>query len=196
MLLLLCHSSIGTELLTKTPNQRTSFLMPVGVRNSLILVFKGSETSDDQAKWRTLVSLSSELLKGGSFDTQKADIWSLGMDFYTIVTSKFPSTCGSDSQTVQLIKAGKLMYLNGMDAEERPTSNDLLADSFSMICCLMELDGMPTTCCSVVLMSRCSIGYGNSHLRYKHRFIFNLAYVLSDTSRENSSSPAKIQRAR
>jgi serine/threonine protein kinase len=105
---------------------------------------KCSETAGDQEKWGTLVYMAPELLKSGAFDTQKADIWSLGIFLFALVTSRFPYPCENDLQTTQLIKAGNLMYMNGMDAnaerlikmmtkvnpEERPTIANILADSF------------------------------------------------------------------
>jgi serine/threonine protein kinase len=105
---------------------------------------KCCQSAGDHEKLGTLVYMAPELLKPGAFDTQKADIWSLGIVLYTMVTSKFPYPCQSNSQTTQYIKAGKLMYPNGMDAdaerlirmmtklnpEERPTIDAILADPF------------------------------------------------------------------
>jgi serine/threonine protein kinase len=105
---------------------------------------KCSEIAGDEEKLGTLVYMAPELLKRGAFNTQKADIWSLGIVLYTMMVSRFPYPCQNESQTVQYIKAGKLMYPNGIDAdakrlirmmtklkpEERPTIDDILTDSF------------------------------------------------------------------
>jgi serine/threonine protein kinase len=105
---------------------------------------KCSEIAGDEEKLGTLVYMAPELLKRRTFDTQKADIWSLDIVFYPMMVSRFPCPCENESQTAQYITAGPVMDLNGigadaerlirratkMNPEERPTIDDILAVSF------------------------------------------------------------------
>jgi serine/threonine protein kinase len=52
--------------------------------------------------------MAPELLMPGHFQTQKADVWSLGIVFFALMTKNFPFR--SDVPIFKQIRSGKLLY--------------------------------------------------------------------------------------
>jgi serine/threonine protein kinase len=98
----------------------------------------------DDAKCGTLMYAAPELLRPGSYHTQKADIWSLGILLYAMATGKFPFDGEDDRQIVRQIRQGKLKFprsidrdietmirrLTTLNANERPTITAVVEDHF------------------------------------------------------------------
>jgi serine/threonine protein kinase len=93
----------------------------------------------DREKGGTIMFAAPELLKSGSYHTQKADVWSLGILLFVMATGRFPFA-GSERVVVRLIHQGRLAYPADIDQEiaalirqmtmvnpnRRPTVNELL----------------------------------------------------------------------
>jgi len=94
----------------------------------------------DERKSGTIEYMAPELLMPGQFQTQKADIWSLGIVFFALMTKNFPFR--SDVPIFKQIRSGKLLYdvlpderarnlMRWMTATkpcERPTIDQILED--------------------------------------------------------------------
>jgi serine/threonine protein kinase len=105
---------------------------------------KVSLTAGDNAKNGTLLYAAPELLKCGSYNTQKADVWSLAILLYGMATGKLPFDGGNEQQLMRQIRHGKLEFPRTMDRgvealikrmakvnpNERPTVTAVLEDPF------------------------------------------------------------------
>jgi serine/threonine protein kinase len=105
---------------------------------------KTDRIAGDDDKSGTLVYAAPELLSPGSYHTQKADIWSLAILLYTLVTGAMPYPAESHLRIRRRIRAGQLIYDKTMDADatrlirhmarvnpnERPTIDEILEDHF------------------------------------------------------------------
>jgi maternal embryonic leucine zipper kinase len=105
---------------------------------------KQKQIAGDDEKYGTPIYMPPELLRTGSYDTQKADIWSLGILLYKMSACSFPYPSDNDIIMTQMIKQGKLIYPDDLDSEteglikkltrlnpnERPTIDAILQDSF------------------------------------------------------------------
>jgi serine/threonine protein kinase len=69
----------------------------------------------DNEKNGTLMYAAPELLSPGTYHTQKADVWSLGITLYTMETGKFPFSGESERRLAAQIRNGQLKYPEGFD---------------------------------------------------------------------------------
>jgi MAP/microtubule affinity-regulating kinase len=105
---------------------------------------KTDAVAGDNDKNGTLMYAAPELFRRGCYSTQKADIWSLGILLFTIVTGIFPFLGNDDHRIVRQIRHGDLSFPTGMNCEaellirrltkvnpnERPTIDEVLEDPY------------------------------------------------------------------
>jgi serine/threonine protein kinase len=98
----------------------------------------------DDEKNGTLMYAAPELFHPGRYDTQKADMWSLGILLYVMATQRFPFNGKHRRQIICQVRRGELQFPSRIDKEverlirrltkvnpnERPTIDALLEDSF------------------------------------------------------------------
>lgn len=99
---------------------------------------------DEDEKSGTLLYACPELLKDGIFDTQKADVWALGITLFAMKTGQFPYTDGDDKYTAKQIVKRSFIWPANIDhdtkslvdkmchlrPECRPTIDELLTDPY------------------------------------------------------------------
>jgi serine/threonine protein kinase len=71
----------------------------------------------DNAKNGTLMYAAPELLRPGTYDTQKADIWSLAILLYVMAVGKFPFVGDDEQKIVHQIIRGKFKFPSNMDTQ-------------------------------------------------------------------------------
>jgi serine/threonine protein kinase len=105
---------------------------------------KTNTLAGDDEKSGSLMYAAPELFTHGWYQTQKADIWSLGIVLYVMATASFPFGGRSDREISHQILKGHLSYPYEMDKQimdfvkrmtkvnpnERPTIDEVLEDSF------------------------------------------------------------------
>jgi serine/threonine protein kinase len=100
------------------------------------------QIGDESDKAGTLLYAAPELLRRGPFNTQKADIWSLGILLYLMTTGDFPYAALNERFLARTILQGRLLYSRALDpdidrlirrmttvnANLRPTIDEILED--------------------------------------------------------------------
>jgi serine/threonine protein kinase len=64
----------------------------------------------DAEKSGTLHYAPPEILRTGPFDTQKADVWSLGIVLFTMVSGRFPYLASDDDELFDQVASGNIYY--------------------------------------------------------------------------------------
>jgi serine/threonine protein kinase len=105
---------------------------------------KPDRIAGDQDKSGTLNYAAPELFRRGTYHTQKADIWSLGILLYAMTTGRFPFVGTDDRKIVSQILRGNLKFQEDLDPDvealvrrltklnpnERPTIDEVLEDPY------------------------------------------------------------------
>lgn len=78
----------------------------------------------DQEKSGTLYYAAPEMFKKGTFNTQMADIWALGILMFAMETALFPYN--EEMNIVEQILTGDILYVEGMNPEIRTFVNRLV----------------------------------------------------------------------
>jgi serine/threonine protein kinase len=105
---------------------------------------KTQTCAGENEKSGTLMYAAPEFFRPGTYDAQKADLWSLGILLYVMATGQFPFNGANNRSVVSQICEGDLKYAGGLDCEveqlirrltkvnpnERPTIDSLLDDPF------------------------------------------------------------------
>jgi serine/threonine protein kinase len=78
---------------------------------------KRKQIGDDNDKAGTLLYAAPEMLRRGSFNTQKADIWSLGILLYVMATGGFPYATLNERFVSRAILQGRLLFSQALDPE-------------------------------------------------------------------------------
>lgn len=102
-----------------------------------------TRTGGGNEKAGTLFYAAPELLADGEFDTQKADIWALGITYFAMLTGQFPFAAGNDAFTRRQIIRRKFAWPLELDSdsrslietmlvpeEDRPTAQELFANEY------------------------------------------------------------------
>jgi serine/threonine protein kinase len=114
-------------------------------RNAKLIDFgyaKRSRIAGEDEKAGTLPYTAPELLKSGSFQTQKADIWALGIVFFVMAAQIFPYKFADRQELCLVVGEGVLTYPPEMDPQteslirrmtalnpnERPSIDEVLCD--------------------------------------------------------------------
>ena len=77
----------------------------------------------------TLFYAAPELFYSGLFNTQKADIWALGVTLFSMITGQFPYEEGDDQFTVNQIIQGRILWPYNMTDSTRDFIANLMSSS-------------------------------------------------------------------
>jgi serine/threonine protein kinase len=100
-----------------------------------------ARVAGDAEKSGTLYYASPEIVRSGTFDTQKADVWSLGIVLFTMVCGKFPYLAKDDEELTGHVATGNVHYslihdkyirgfireMTTLAPEQRPTVREIVA---------------------------------------------------------------------
>jgi serine/threonine protein kinase len=80
---------------------------------------KTEQTVGDDQKGGTLLYAAPELLRNGSYEPQRSDVWSLGIMFYVMHSGTFPWRAANKKELRELIARGALLYRDVRDLRVR-----------------------------------------------------------------------------